>query len=272
VQETRTGNTRVGRARSWGILCAAAFAAAMGLGANPALAADGIDPDAEQVLRAMSKYLGGLPAYSATAEIDTEVVDMAGQKLQFSSSGSFLLSRPGSFHSHRHTATGAFEFFIDGKTMTLYSRDRSLYYQVAVSGSLDQAIDTFRTETGFEIPGADLLYADPYPGLMTDVTSSTYVGTTWVNGVECHQLAFRASKVDWQLWVQTGDKPVPMKYIITTKWITGAPQFSVRLSDWDTQPKVPAGQFTFTAPAGAKRLQSIRVNELGEVELDGVKQ
>jgi hypothetical protein len=63
-----------------------------------------------------------------------------------------------------------------------------------------------------------------------------------------------------------------MKYIITTKWMTGAPQFSVRLSDWDTQPKVTAGQFTFTAPAGAKRLQSIRVNELGEAELDGVKQ
>ena len=264
-------NTRVGPARLRGILCAVALGAVMGIGASPALGADGIDPDAEQVLRAMSKYLGGLPAYSAKAEIDTEIIDLAGQKLQFSSSGSFLLSRPGSFHSHRHTATGAFEFFIDGKTVTLYSKGRSLYYQVAAPGSLDQAIDTFRTETGFEIPGADLLYADPYPGLMTDVTSGTHLGTTWVNGVECHQLAFRAANVDWQIWVQTGDKPLPMKYIITTKWITGAPQFSVRLQDWDTQPKVPAGQFAFTPPAGTRRLESIRVNELGEVELDGVK-
>jgi hypothetical protein len=255
-----------------GILCGVALGAVMGIGAAPALGADGIDPDAEQVLRAMSKYLGGLPAYSAKAEIDTEVIDLAGQKLQFSSSGSFIVSRPGSFYSHRRTANGAFEFLIDGKTVTLYARDRSIYYQVAAPGSLDQAIETFRTETGFEIPGADLLLADPYPGLMTDVTSGTHVGTTYVNGVECHQLAFRAPKVDWQIWVQTGDKPLPMKYIITTKWMTGAPQFSVRLQDWDTQPKIPAGQFAFTPPAGTRRLESIRVNELGEVELDGAKQ
>ena len=101
----------------------------------------------------MSKYLGGLPAYSAKAEIDTEVIDLAGQKLQFSSSGSFLLSRPGSFHSHRHTATGAFEFFIDGKTVTLYSKGRSLYYQVAAPGPLDQAIDTFRIGDRIRDPG-----------------------------------------------------------------------------------------------------------------------
>ena len=87
---------------------------------------------------------------------------------------------------------------------------------------------------------------------MTDVTSGSYLGTTWVNGVECDHVAFRAAKVDWQLWVQTGDKPLPMKYVITTKWMTGAPEFSVGCSDWDTQPKIPAGRFEFTPPAGAK--------------------
>ena len=255
-----------------GILCAVALVATTGLGAGRALGADGIDPDAEQILRAMSKYLGGLPAYSAKAKIDVEVIDLAGQKLQFGSSGRFLLSRPGGFYSHRHTANGAFESFFDGKTVTLYAKDRGIYYQLAAAGRFDNAIDTLRAETGFEISGADLLYADPYPGLLTDVTSGTYVGTTYVNDVECHQLAFRAEKVDWQIWVQTGDKPLPMKYIITTKWMTGAPQFSVRLRDWDTQPKIPAGQFAFTPPAGTRRLESIRVNELGEVELDGARQ
>ncbi len=106
---------------------------------------------------------------------------------------------------------------------------------------------------------------------MTDVTSGSYLGTTWVNGVECDHVAFRAAKVDWQLWVQTGDRPLPMKYVITTKWMTGAPEFSVRLSDWDTQPKIPAGRFAFTPPAGVKRLESLRVNDVGDVEFDGVK-
>ena len=88
-----------------------------------------------------------------------------------------------------------------------------------------------------------------------------------MNGVECHHLAFRAAKVDWQIWVQTGDKPLPMKYVITTKWMTAAPEFSVLLRDWDTQPRIPAGRFDFTPPAGAKRIESLRLNETGEVEI-----
>ena len=215
----------------------------------------------------MSKYLGSLPAYSAKAEVDTEVIDMAGQKLQLVSSGSFLLSRPGSFYSQRQTPYGSFELFIDGKTVTISSKTRGVYYQIAAPGSLDHAINTLGEETGFELAGADLLYSDPLPGLLTDVTSGTYIGTTSVNGVECHHLAFRASKVDWQIWIQTGDKPLPMKYVITTKWMTAAPEFSVLLRDWDTQPKIPAGRFEFTPPAGAKRIESLRLTATGEVEI-----
>ena len=247
------GKTKGRFTGSRGVLRAAALVAALGLAAAPAMqGADGVDPDAEEVLRAMSKYLASLPAYSAQAEVDTEVIDMNGQKLQLLTSGSFVLSRPGSFYSQRHTPYGFFELFIDGKTVTISSKSRGVYYQLAAPGSLDHAITTLGEETGFELAGADLLYSDPLPGLLTDVTSGTYVGTTWVNGVECHHLAFRAAKVDWQIWVQTGDKPLPMKYVITTKWMTAAPQFSVLLRDWDTQPKIPAGRFDFTPPAGAK--------------------
>ena len=253
---------------SRGVLRAAALVAALGLAAAPAMNGEsGIDADADEILRGMSKYLGSLPAYSAKAEVDTEVIDMAGQKLQLVSSGSFLLSRPGSFYSQRQTPYGSFEVFIDGKTVTISSRTRGVYYQIAAPGSLDHAINTLGEETGFELAGADLLYSDPLPGLLTDVTSGTYIGTTSVNGVECHHLAFRASKVDWQIWIQTGDKPLPMKYVITTKWMTAAPEFSVLLRDWDTQPKIPAGRFDFTPPAGAKRIESLRLSATGEVEI-----
>ena len=249
------GRTTFRFSRTRGALRAAALVAALGSRSRPGHERrERIDPDAEEVLRAMSKYMASLAAYSAKAEVDTEVIDMDGQKLQLVSSGSFLLSRPGSFYSQRQTPYGIFELFIDGKTVTIYSKTRGVYYQLAAPGSLDHAITTLGEETGFELAGADLLYSDPLPGLMTDVTSGKYIGTTSVNGVECHHLAFRASKVDWQIWIQTGDKPLPMKYVITTKWMTAAPEFSVLLRDWDTQPKIPAGRFEFTPPAGAKRI------------------
>ena len=117
----------------------------------------------------------------------------------------------------------------------------------------------------------DLFYADPYPGLTTDVVSGAYLGWSYVNGVQCHHLAFRAARVDWQIWVQTGDVPLPLKYVITSKWVTGSPQYTARFRDWNTKPKVAASQFEFTPPKGAKRLNSIPVDEAGQLRTEGAQ-
>ena len=59
------------------------------------------------------------------------------------------------------------------------------------------------------------------------------MGTGPVGGIDCDHLAFRNPRVDWQIWIQKGEQPLPLKYVITTKWVTGAPQYSLRLSEWD---------------------------------------
>ena len=79
-------------------------------------------------------------------------------------------------------------------------------------------------------------------------------------------LAFRKDKVDWQIWVRTGVQPLPVKYVITSKWMTGAPQYTLHLYDWNARPQVPDSRFTFTPPEGAKKIDAIVVNELGEIE------
>ena len=116
---------------------------------------------------------------------------------------------------------------------------------------------------------SNLLFTDSYTGLIEGVMSGSYIGTGFVNGVECHHLAFRQAKVDWQLWVQTGDSSLPMKYIITSKWVTGAPQYSVRFQDWNTKPEISADRFVFLPPEGAKKLDEIPIDEMGELMLEG---
>ena len=49
-----------------------------------------LDPEADAVLKEMSDDLSGLKALSVDIEIDNEVVDLAGQKLQLSSSGNVI--------------------------------------------------------------------------------------------------------------------------------------------------------------------------------------
>lgn len=236
-----------------------------------ALPATALDPDADKILKSMSAYLGGLPAFSASADVDSEVIDLAGQKLQFSSSVAIAVERPGKLYVSRQGAFADMEIIFNGKTLTLNGKGLKIYTQIENPGTIDDAIDTMQLETGLDAPAAELLSADPYKGMALGVVSSAYLGTDYVNGVECHNLAFREAKTDWQLWIRVGDAPLPMKYIITTKWVTGAPQHSVRFRDWNTKPQIEGGRFEFSVPAGASKLETIEVNEMGELVIEGVQ-
>ena len=229
------------------------------------------DPDADKILKSMSSYLGELPALIANADVDTEVLDLSGQKLQFSSSVTISAKRPAKLHVSRRGAIADIEIILNDKTLTLYGKGLNIYNQIENPGSIDDALDKLRDEIGLHAPGADLFYADPYVGLSSGVMNSTYLGTDYVNGVECHNLAFREAKTDWQLWVMVGDKPLPMKYVITTKWLAGAPQHSVRFRDWNTKPQIEASQFEFSVPDGALKIEAMHVNELGELIAEEVE-
>jgi hypothetical protein len=256
---------------TWRAVRITAVALGFGLAAGPVMSTEGIDPDVDRILRSMSSYLGGLPAFSMNADIDNEIVDLEGQKLQFSSSAEFVIARPVKFHVQRKGAFADAAFIFDGKTLTLNGKNANAYVQIEGPETIDEATREIGLETGLDMPGVEFLDADPYAGLVSNVMSSDYLGTVYVNGVECHYMAFRAAQVDWQLWVSTGDKPLPMKYVITSKWVTAAPQYSLRFRDWDTDPEISAGQFSFAVPEGAKKLDSIPLNALGEIMPEGAK-
>ena len=237
----------------------------IGLATGPATAAEGIDPEADKILRSMSSYLGGLSALSVNADIDNEIVSLDGQKLQLSAFSTILMQRPGKFCVKRKGMFADTAIIFDGKTLTVYGKRLNVYTQIESPGTIDDAIRTFEIETGLDAPGADLLFADPYTILADGVVSGDYLGKAYIDGVECHHLAFRKAKVDWQLWVRAGESPLPMKYIITTKWIAQAPQYAARLRDWNTKPTITSGQFIFSVPEGARKLENIPVNEMGEL-------
>lgn len=252
-----------GRRTRQGVLAAIAL---LGLGIchGPAMSQEAIDPEPEAILQAMASYLGGLSTFSADYDTDNEVITHDGQKLQFSSSGTMVAQRPDRLYVHRRGTFGDGEVYVAGSAITLVSITNNAYAQFEGAGTIDDAITTIRSATGLDAPGADLLYADVYPGLMTDVRSSTYVGTGFVNGVECHHLAFRAANVDWQIWIQTGDAPLPLKFVITSAWMTGAPQYAIRIRNWQVGQAVDAARFQFAPPQGATKVDTIEVNELGE--------
>jgi hypothetical protein len=240
----------------------------VGILSAQAVAAAGMDPEADKILRSMSDFMGNLSAFSAKADIDTEIIDQEGQKLQFSSSAEIVLKRPNKLYFSRKGAIAFIDLIFDGKLMTIYGRYLNIYFQKDSPATTDAVIDYLHNVIGVDAPGADLMLSNVYSVLSDGVVSSAHMGMAYVNGVECHYLTFRGPHVDWQLWVKAEGDPLPMKYVITTKWMTGAPQYAVRFRDWDTAPKIEAGQFDFNVPQGVKKLDAINFDNVGTLLIE----
>jgi hypothetical protein len=236
---------------------------------NARAAGPAIDADARTVLAATSSYLANLKNFSVDYSTVDEVVTAEGQKLQFLHSGEIIVERPDKLYATRNGAAGAAEVFLDGKTLTLFSKAANVYVKLAAS-NIDQAIAAVH-KLGFDAPGADLLATNPLNVSTTDITSGAHVGMTYIDGIEVHQLAFRGAGVDWQLWVMAGDKPLPLRYVITTKSLSGAPQYTLQLKNWNTTPQTSAARFAFTPPSGAKQLApaAVTANAIGDLTIKG---
>lgn len=224
-----------------------------------------IDPSADKILSAMTDNLKSLPTIRADYDSDQEIVTLEGQKIQYSASGSISLDRNKGFRSTRRGPYADVEITFDGKTISLYGKALNVYAQFERPGfSVDEVNEEFRETTGLDAPGADLLASDPYVLLTDGVTKGTVVGSAYVGGVECDHLAFRTDVVDWQIWISKGDRPLPLKYVITSKWVTGAPEYTLLLRNWQAD-EVDVGQFFFSPPAGAKKLEQVHADVIGEL-------
>jgi hypothetical protein len=223
--------------------------------------------EATGLLKAMAAYTAAQKSISATFESDIEVMTAELEKIQFTSSGKMQLSRPDKLRISRTGGYTDADFVYDGKTASIYGNNAKAYVQTEVVGTIDQMVDLIQARSGVAMPGTDLLLTNTYDVLMTNVVQSNHVGQGMIDGVECEHLAFRGADVDWQIWIESGAKPLPRKFVITSKGVTGAPQYTLRIRDWKTDAVVDADTFVFKPPAGAIKvdLESVAMAEFDEI-------
>jgi hypothetical protein len=221
--------------------------------------------DAAKILKVMSDYVTGQEVISLTFDADIEVVTLDLQKIQFASSGQVLLSRPDKIRASRTGGYADVELVYDGKTLTVLGKSVNAFAQADAVGSVDQLIDRLRDQYNVAMPGADLLLSRVYDELTADVIDAKHIGQGVIDGVDCEHLAFRNADVDWQLWVEAGARPIPRKYVITNRTMTGAPQYTLRIKEWRTDVPVSADAFAFQAPANADKLDFAALREIDEI-------
>jgi hypothetical protein len=238
-----------------------AAAACIATLASPALAED----DAARILKAMTDYTAGQKSISATFDSDIEVITPDLQKLQFTSSGQIRLERPDKLRVKRTGGYTDVDLVFDGKTVSLYGNNAKAYVQADAAGTIDQLIDRLQSTTGGAMPGADLLLTNSFDELTATVIDARHIGQGVIDGVECEHLAFRGVDTDWQIWVESGARPIPRKYVITSKTLAGAPQYSLKIKEWKTDVPAEADTYVFKPPADAKKVD---LDALAMMEFD----
>jgi hypothetical protein len=227
-------------------LAVAVLGVLLSLGAISNASAD--EADAKRLLKGMSDYLAAQNAFSFEYDATLEVVTGEGQKLALLSSGVVAVGRPNMLRATRHGGFVDVEMIFDGKTLTMFGKNANSYAEVDASGSIDQLVDDLRLKHNIPLPAADLLTTDVYTALMEDVTNVKDLGSGVINGQECDYLAFRAKEVDWQIWIAHGDRPLPIRYTLTSIKIDNEPQYTIETRNWRT------ADFTFRNQSGAKKV------------------
>lgn len=217
--------------------------------------AQGIDPQAERLLKSATDFLAAQKQFSVDAASTFEVVLKTGQKIQYDHRAILSVQRPNKLRAHRSGDLIDQIFYYDGKSLTLYNPAEKYFATSPAPGTLEDMLAFAQDKLNVFAPAGDLICKNAYDILMQDVTSGFLVGKAVVDGVRCEHLAFRKPGVDFQIWIQEGAQPLPRKLVLTTTDLPEAPQFSVVMTNWNLNPTFDAKLFDFTPPKDARQIE-----------------
>lgn len=227
--------------------------------ASYAAAVETVDPTAIAALNKMGSYLRSLKAYEVRATTTQDDVLATGQKAQFTGTQDVLIRQSNGLRAEL-TSEGQHRFmFFDGKNFTLYADGPGYYATVAAPSTLRELGDDLQRKFGIEMPLRDLFLWGTDRASTKSIRSAVDLGPTQVEGTTVQHYAFRQDGVDWQVWVQNGDYPLPRKLVITTTDDDARPDYSAVLN-WNLAPSFNSEAFVFYPPPSAKRIVIARVD------------
>jgi hypothetical protein len=209
------------------------------------------DTEALRTLKRMSEALAAATSFSFEALTATDQPDEDGRAVRVARRGRILVARPDRMVATVKGDDGERTLWYDGRTLSLLEKDVREYATVAAPSGIDQLLDYAMYEHGLSVPVADLLFSDPYAVLTEAVLTDVHLGTERIGPHETEHLLFTQENVDWEIWIDAGDVPVPRKIVITRKLEPGSPQFVALLGAWDLAAKPGADAFEFRVPQGA---------------------
>jgi hypothetical protein len=212
-----------------------------------------IEPEAVAALGKMGTYLRTLKAFQVRATTTTEEVLEDGQKVQFAAVTDLLARVPDRLRAEVTSDLQHRMYFYDGKTFTLFAQLVGYYATVPAPPTIGELADRLDQKYGIEVPLVDLFRWGGPRSSVADITAGTDIGPSDVGGTTCEHYAFRQAGLDWQIWIQQGDYPLPRKLVLTTLTDEARPQYT-SVYTWNLAPSFDDAAFTFDPPSDAQKI------------------
>jgi hypothetical protein len=217
-----------------------------------------------EALNKMGAYLRSLKAFQVDSEVTNDDVLDDGQILTDNKTNTLLAVSPNLLRAELKSDDKDVFLFYDGKNFTVYGKLVNYYATVPAPPTTAQLVDKVYNDYGIDIPLVDLFKWGTDQSTIKRITSAMDVGPSTVQGITCEHYAFRQEGLDWQIWIQLGDYPLPRKFVIRTLTDDARPQHTSNLV-WNLAPSYNEAAFSFDPPADAQRIL------LKDLNADGAK-
>jgi hypothetical protein len=219
-----------------------------------------LDRSALAELERMGNYLRTLKAFQLKADVVTEDVRTDGQKVQVIRAVDLVAKRPNRLFAEVKNDRQRRLFFYDGSQFTMFAPRSMLYATVPAPSTIEKLADELEDKYDLMLPLVDLFRWGTPEGNVRAITSAIDLGPSAINGVTCEQYGFRQDGIDWQLWIQRGEQPLPCRVVITTLTDDARPQHTATYT-WNLAPSYDDDTFVFRTPTDAKRIPLAEVQQ-----------
>ncbi len=212
-----------------------------------------VNPGALAALNSMGSYLRTLKAFQVEAVTTKDDVLDDGELIQFDTHVNLLARMPDRLRVEITSSRQHRLYFYDGTDFTLYAQRVNYYATVPAPPTVGKLADVLSDKYGIELPLEDLFFWGGPQSKVGEITGAFDVGPTEVGGVTCEQYAFRQPGLNWQIWIQQGEFPLPRKLVLSTLTDDARPQYSSVLN-WNLAPSFNEAAFKFDPPSDAQKI------------------
>ncbi len=213
---------------------------------------------ARAILERSARFISAAERFHLEASVVFDIVDESGRSVEFGVERSLWVRRPDHVRIEVHPRSGgSLQVVADGKAITALRQPETAYAKRAVEGDLDAVVDFVIGELGARPPLVNFLYSDLWAVLKPRIASATVIGAETIDGVRCDHIAFWNPDVEWQIWIEQGQKPLPKRIVGRYKEQRGAPSFRATIRSWELDAKLEDKDFVLKIPKNAPELPMI---------------